>query len=627
MDLRTIINTDAAGVSNKNPTAQQQQQQQQQSPSSLRPPSAPSEQPLDIHRVSHFSDAAASPSPYPVPPESRARPPQPPPLQPPLQSPSGSSSYGSAQSPYQHNSASSLSAGPHSQSGGQPFYHTIPSRESHGPNSAASGHAQSAGLISSPYTPRGASSGAPQPYFSQQHPQPPAQSVGTPSAHSFPYHTREGSVGLQQQPPPPPPPQQPLQQSHPMSVHPPSYSPNHTRSQPGTPLGPPPASFSGPSPHLPRPPSSGRGSQHNPPSSPWHGPDMHGREFRDSGSPIAYGSYHPSGQPPGVHRPRHHSIETDKEPISSVSPRTSSRQGESVASYQDQNIPTGKDIESGAPKTTDINNRGHFPGNTHDTAGSTALSQYPPTTPTASQRQISNEPTTLSPPTRRSTGNDIDASGIMHNATPPTATPNIQPPLTASASSIDVHKRKRRRYNEPPIFARRAPRVSGRPPPIPSGHHPSAAPRKPAKIDSPSAKSTPKVTPLPRPIMPTNSVPDGKVPVNGNSGHTSSPSEPIPTSLGPWEPSIMGVIPHEEVTKIICDFLFQQVVMRKDIGAGPAGGSAVGQGAILEVEAKLGQFVDRNRGSRLHLPVLTECIISKDDPNMRIAFESSMSLV
>lgn len=67
--------------------------------------------------------------------------------------------------------------------------------------------------------------------------------------------------------------------------------------------------------------------------------------------------------------------------------------------------------------------------------------------------------------------------------------------------------------------------------------------------------------------------------------------------------------------------------MRRDIGAGPAGGSAVGQGAILEVEAKLGMLVDRNRGERVRIPALTECILAKDDPSIRVGFESSMSLV
>jgi hypothetical protein len=107
------------------------------------------------------------------------------------------------------------------------------------------------------------------------------------------------------------------------------------------------------------------------------------------------------------------------------------------------------------------------------------------------------------------------------------------------------------------------------------------------------------------------------------------PQERKDSILGSWEPSITGLIPHEELTKLICDFLFEQVVMRKDIGAAAAGAAAAaaGAGAILEVEAKLGQLVDKNRGGRLRLPVLTECVLSRDDPSIRIGFESSMSLV
>ena len=111
--------------------------------------------------------------------------------------------------------------------------------------------------------------------------------------------------------------------------------------------------------------------------------------------------------------------------------------------------------------------------------------------------------------------------------------------------------------------------------------------------------------------------------VNGNAVKEPAADNP----LGPWEPTITNVIPSEELTKLICDFLFQQVVMRKDIGAGPAGGMAVGSGAILEVEAKLGRLIDKSRGERLRLPILSETVISKDDPNLRLAFESSMSQV
>lgn len=119
---------------------------------------------------------------------------------------------------------------------------------------------------------------------------------------------------------------------------------------------------------------------------------------------------------------------------------------------------------------------------------------------------------------------------------------------------------------------------------------------------------------------------NGQTPINGHTVGTAAVQK-AEGSLGPWEPSITGLIPHEEVTKIICDFLFQQVVMRKDIGAGPAGGAAEGQGAILEIEAKLGRIMDKHRGERIRLPVLSECVLSKDDPGIRTAFESSMSLV
>jgi mRNA capping enzyme, beta chain len=118
--------------------------------------------------------------------------------------------------------------------------------------------------------------------------------------------------------------------------------------------------------------------------------------------------------------------------------------------------------------------------------------------------------------------------------------------------------------------------------------------------------------------------PNGDAPSNGLTA--LGPPEPPIGILGPWEPSITGVFPHEEITKVICDFLFQQVVIRRDIGAGAAGATATGQGAILEVEAKLGQLVDRDRGGRLHLPVLTECVLSKEDSGIRTSFESSMTL-
>lgn len=120
-------------------------------------------------------------------------------------------------------------------------------------------------------------------------------------------------------------------------------------------------------------------------------------------------------------------------------------------------------------------------------------------------------------------------------------------------------------------------------------------------------------------------------PVNGRPAARQPPAPAAPAlpvgSLGPWEPSITGFIPHEEITKLVCDFLFQHVVLRNDATAAPSGTAAAGQGAIIEVEAKLGHIIDMDRNERLSLPILTESVINKENPRFRTVFESSMTLV
>ena len=94
--------------------------------------------------------------------------------------------------------------------------------------------------------------------------------------------------------------------------------------------------------------------------------------------------------------------------------------------------------------------------------------------------------------------------------------------------------------------------------------------------------------------------------------------------LGLWEPSITNVIPYEEVTRKVMDFLFVEVVERIDVGLVHQAGLA---GAQLEIEAKLGQLVDKNTNDRLRLPILTESIFNKDHPSWRTTFRSSMTEV
>ncbi|KAF3480892.1 mRNA-capping enzyme subunit beta [Arthroderma uncinatum] len=283
---------------------------------------------------------------------------------------------------------------------------------------------------------------------------------------------------------------------------------------------------------------------------------------------------------------------------------------------------------------------------THGT-GRTAQALYPPSTPQAASHpsaSLSHIITTTGSPTSHRAVKEISPT---HQHTPSKPYNNINSSnsnnnsLSAASSSSDrapmcPPRKKRKRYTQPPIFACKAPRTTGSPPPIPpkssqfqSQSQSQSQPPPPffpgkrplPKHENADSYITPDSSSTSLPPRPSQPMKEDETAVNGNAVKEPAADSP----LGPWEPSVTNVIPFEEVTKMICDFLFQQVVMRKDIGAGPAGGVAVGSGAILEVEAKLGRLVDKNRGERLRLPVLTECVISKDDPNLRLAFESSMS--
>ena len=95
--------------------------------------------------------------------------------------------------------------------------------------------------------------------------------------------------------------------------------------------------------------------------------------------------------------------------------------------------------------------------------------------------------------------------------------------------------------------------------------------------------------------------------------------------LGSWEPTITNVIPSEELTRGISDHLFSIVYMN-GVEFGPAGAKA-GRGAMVEIEAKIGQIIDKDTNDRIRIPVSTECLLSRTDPNLRTAFRSSMTEV
>lgn len=205
-----------------------------------------------------------------------------------------------------------------------------------------------------------------------------------------------------------------------------------------------------------------------------------------------------------------------------------------------------------------------------------------------------------------SPNNPVPVSVENSNADQPTSAPDPKPK--------SEKKQKPRRWKEVPIWAQSVPRHD-RPP--------NGNPRRTAPRQAPNA------------LAPTqsNGQPNGMQGANGHSNQANGVHVPVAQPaladtgpLGPWEPTFLNIIPAEELVRIISDWLFANVVQRNDVGVGPAGGGA-GGGAVLEIEAKIGQLLDKNTNDRLRLPVLNECVVSHADPNIRIAFKSSMTEV
>lgn len=210
----------------------------------------------------------------------------------------------------------------------------------------------------------------------------------------------------------------------------------------------------------------------------------------------------------------------------------------------------------------------------------------------------------------------------------------IQNPIKTEDSEVSARTtvsplrpvRKRPRPREIPIFAQSA-RKAGR---GPSGNPLLPNRRQPTEKRAPGVKREPadlRKVPSEGPAQPVN---------EETNGHTVCDSDvPLPPTLptlgdrgplGPWEPNFLNLITYDEVTRRISDFLFQEVVLRDDVGTGTAGG-APSPDAVLEIEAKIGHLIDKNTNDRLRLPVMSECVLDKRNPDLRIQFQSSMTEV
>ena len=298
---------------------------------------------------------------------------------------------------------------------------------------------------------------------------------------------------------------------------------------------------------------------------------------------------------------------------------------------------------SSAPYQTDLPSAPQLPSNAKMQLSAKAADSAPNSSPSKSTKKRVHDQGPVENDIKRII--DLDEIASPTDKTPISALPakkkprlgnSPNNPMPVSVENIDPNqsknvlssnsapktntekKQKPTRWKEIPIWAQSVSRDNRPTDGNPRGQAPRQAPSAPISASA-SAQS--------------NGQPNGMHVSNGHSNQANGVHIPVaqPTlagtgPLGPWEPSFTNIIPAEELVRVVSDFLFQHVVQRLDVGVGPAGGGTEG-GAVLEIEAKIGQLIDKNTNDRLRLPVLNECVVSHTDPSIRIAFKSSMTEV
>ncbi|KAL8903775.1 MAG: hypothetical protein Q9207_003699 [Kuettlingeria erythrocarpa] len=234
---------------------------------------------------------------------------------------------------------------------------------------------------------------------------------------------------------------------------------------------------------------------------------------------------------------------------------------------------------------------------------------------TGIDRHASHEPSNSAQPSISESARVVPSSSIPEHASslnrPTVSIHDVAP----SNSSLQAPSRRRRyRPGEVPIFAQSW-REKGR-----DGAHINGQRKFVGRSPSVMNRQPPAAVPHP---------PLKEETIDGDLSNTdpvfSHHLDPLGV-LGPWEPTITDVIPAEELTRTVMDYLIHTVVQMNGVAFGPAGGSATGRGAVVEIEAKIGQIIDQNTNDRLRLPVETECVLSRNDPNLRTQFRSSMTV-
>ncbi|EXJ79337.1 hypothetical protein A1O3_08839 [Capronia epimyces CBS 606.96] len=170
--------------------------------------------------------------------------------------------------------------------------------------------------------------------------------------------------------------------------------------------------------------------------------------------------------------------------------------------------------------------------------------------------------------------------------------------VVSSANATPQPPRKRRRRDDVPIFAR------------------SARSRPLRFIDAPPAVALARNHPLVRKDTPTYHIPNGQPQDHGIPPADTAENQNQNQNQNRWEPCITNVVPYEDLSRRVSDWIYQTIGMAE----------APGAGAVFEIEAKLGSIVDEQTGHRLILPVETEALFNRDKFWGRTSFQTSMTV-
>lgn len=188
-----------------------------------------------------------------------------------------------------------------------------------------------------------------------------------------------------------------------------------------------------------------------------------------------------------------------------------------------------------------------------------------------------------------------EANGGLHqkSASPVAArkrrVPRVQPPIWAqSAQALGQNKPSHAN------FVLRA-HLNGRPDAVPRADRSSRQPSPEAGRAQPASASA-----------------------NSQCRQTLAAEPSARDILGPWEASMTGVKPYEELSKTVADFVFIHVVNNPDLK------EIVSRGIQFEIEAKLGTLIDKDTNCRVDRLLDSECVLRDTG---RIAFRSSMTEV